>query len=261
MTKPIDITIVKGKTFKLIVQWETDPIVYKAITGITNTAPARLTVPGHGIPDGWKVAVTNVKGMTEINAQANQIRDSDRRPVTAIDSNTIEINAIDASGFHAYASGGYVQYRTPADLSVYTKARNTIKAASGASGSNKLRCSVGGTTGTTKPSAAGADGSVTWVSTTNPATKEWAASTAFSVNDVIDTKALLFCSTENGRLVLDSDLHTITMLISANDTAAIDWKRAVHELEMIKPGVTFVDDEVVCLIPVSAVTVQEESTT
>lgn len=261
MTKPIDINIVKGKTFKLIVQWETDPIVYKAITGITNTAPARLTVPSHGIPDGWKVAITNVKGMAEINAQANQIRDSDRRPVTVIDGNTIEINSIDAAGFHAYTSGGYVQYRTPTDLSVYTRARDTIKAAAGISGSNKLRCSVGGTTGTTKPAAAGVDGGVTWVATTNPATKEWAAGTAFSVNDVIDTKALLFCSSENGRIVLDNATRTITMLIKANDTAAIDWKRAVHELEMIKPGATFVDDEVVCLIPVSKVTVQEESTT
>ena len=53
----------------------------------------------------------------------------------------------------------------------------------------------------------------------------------------------------------------ITYLISANDTSLIDWKRSVHELEMIDPGATFVDDEVVLVIPFSKVSVVEESTT
>lgn len=259
--KPIDFEIVKGKTFRAVVQWETDPIIYKEITVISKTAPVRITAPGHGMPDGRKCAITNVRGMTEINAVANSVTDRDRRPVTVIDADTVEINSIDATGFHAYTSGGILQYRTPGDLSVYTRARDTFKARAGAAGSNKLRCSVAGTSGATKPTGASTDGTVTWVVTTNPTTVEWAASTAFSEDDVIDAMAFMFCSTENGRIEVDNSSKTITYLISANDTSLIDWNRAVHELEMIAPGATFVDDEVVSVIPVSKVAVVEESTT
>lgn len=47
-----DLTIQQGKTFALVLRWETEPIVYKAITAITLTAPARLTVTDHGAQDG-----------------------------------------------------------------------------------------------------------------------------------------------------------------------------------------------------------------
>lgn len=101
-------------------------MVYKPITAITQTAPARLTVPGHGLPDGWRVAVTNVKGMTEINAEANKLTSRDYHQATVLDANTIEINDINAAGYKAYTSGGYVQFGTPVDLTGFT-ARMTIK--------------------------------------------------------------------------------------------------------------------------------------
>ena len=121
-----DLTISQGRTFSLALRWESPPVVYKPITAITQTAPVRLTVPAHGLPDGWRVAVTNVKGMTEINAEANKLTSRDYHQATVVDANTIEINDINAAGFKAYTSGGYIQYGTPVDLTGFT-ARMAIK--------------------------------------------------------------------------------------------------------------------------------------
>lgn len=121
-----NLVIKQGKTFSLILRWELDEILYKAITGIEQSAPARLVVPLHNIPDGWRGAVTNVRGMVEINSEANNIGDSDYKEITVIDANTIELNAVNAAGFKAYTSGGYLQINKPADLAGYT-ARMKIK--------------------------------------------------------------------------------------------------------------------------------------
>ena len=69
-----DLSLVQGKTFALVLRWETEPVIYRAITAIQQTAPVRLTVTAHGAPDGWRCAVSNAKGMTEINAEANALR-------------------------------------------------------------------------------------------------------------------------------------------------------------------------------------------
>lgn len=121
-----DLPLVQGKTFALVLRWETEPCVYRPITAIQQTAPVRLTVTGHGAPDGWRCGVSNVKGMTEINAEANALREKDFNPVTVIDANTLEINSINAAGFKPYVSGGILQYNTPVDLTGYV-ARMKIK--------------------------------------------------------------------------------------------------------------------------------------
>ncbi len=115
-----DLPLVQGKTYALVLRWETEPQVYRAITAIQQTAPVRLTVTGHGAPDGWRCAVSNVKGMTEINAEANALREKDFNPVTVIDANTLEINSINAAGFKPYVSGGILQFNTPVNLTGYT---------------------------------------------------------------------------------------------------------------------------------------------
>ena len=79
-----DLIITRGKTFTLVIRWGTEPIVYKAITAIQQSAPVRITAVGHGLVDGWPVAVTNVKGMTEINAEANNVRDGDFHPANLL---------------------------------------------------------------------------------------------------------------------------------------------------------------------------------
>jgi hypothetical protein len=121
-----DLSIVQGKTFSLVLRWETEPIQYKKITSILQEAPVRITVTAHGIPNGWRCAVTNVKGMTEINSEANNLKDKDFNPVTVVDPNTIEINAINAAGFRPYVSGGIIQFNTPVNMTGYS-ARMSIK--------------------------------------------------------------------------------------------------------------------------------------
>lgn len=121
-----DIVIQQGKTFSLAVRWETEPVVYKAITGAQKTAPVRLTVAAHGVPDGWRVAVTSVKGMTQLNAANTPPRVRDYVAATVVDADTLDLNSINAAEYSTYLSGGYLQYYTPVDLSSYT-ARMTIK--------------------------------------------------------------------------------------------------------------------------------------
>jgi hypothetical protein len=122
-----DLQIIQGKTFSRIIRWEAEPYLYIPITAITNTAPVGITTGApHGLPDGWRAAVVSVQGMTEINAKNSPPRASDYRPLTVIDSDQLEFNAINAAEFSTYTSGGYVQALTPVDLTGMT-ARMTIK--------------------------------------------------------------------------------------------------------------------------------------
>lgn len=121
-----DLVIEQGKTYTQVLRWESLPIVYKPITGILQAAPARITAAGHGVPNGWRVAVVSVKGMTQINAESSPPKDKDYRIATVIDPNTVELNAVNAADYKAYVSGGYLQYNTPVSLAGFT-ARLSIK--------------------------------------------------------------------------------------------------------------------------------------
>ena len=114
-----EILIERGKLFTMVVRWETEPIVRKAITAISLASGApRLTIPSHGIHDGWKGEVYGVEGMKLIN-------DVGEQPLTVIDANTIELNKVtptDDNGkmWPAYTSGGFIQFNTPKDIANYT---------------------------------------------------------------------------------------------------------------------------------------------
>lgn len=118
--KTQEIRLQQGKTQPLVLRIETDEIAYKAITAITQTAPVGITAAGHGLVQGWRSAVTNVKGMTEINAVANEVKDRDYHPATVVDPNTVQFNDVNAAGFKSYVSGGYLQYNVPMDLAGYS---------------------------------------------------------------------------------------------------------------------------------------------
>jgi len=124
----LDLVICKGATFSYALQWGTEPKTYKAITGITNAAPAVVTVPGHGLPDGWRVAVTAVRGMKEVNALSTPPRTSDLHMIEVVDASHIRLLDVNAVGYHAYTSGGVLEFATPVDLSLFNDARMDIKA-------------------------------------------------------------------------------------------------------------------------------------
>lgn len=180
MSKPLEIVIQQGKSFSQVLRWETEPIVYKAITGVTQTAPVRITAPAHGLTEGWRAAVVSVKGMLPINAETLPPKDKDFRQAHVIDADNIEFNEVNASGFKPYAGSGYLQYNTPTDLTGY-EARMSIK-------------------------------------------------------DKIGGTELLRLDTTNGRIDLDNVAKTITIAISAADTAAITWKKGVFDLEAVSPS-------------------------
>lgn len=126
MAKVENIVIEQGKTLSQVVRWESQPIVYKPITVITQAAPVRITATAHGLPDGWRVAVVSVKGMTQINAASTPPKDKDYHQATVIDANIVELNDVNAADFKPYVSGGYLQFNSPVDLTGFT-ARLTIK--------------------------------------------------------------------------------------------------------------------------------------
>lgn len=111
-----NLTIQKGKTFTHVLRWGKKPVIYKAITGISKTAPAVLDVVGHGLPNGWPVAVSAVEGMEQINAQHAPPRESEFHPATVLNSGQIELNDVNAALFDDYVSGGYIEFDTPVDL-------------------------------------------------------------------------------------------------------------------------------------------------
>jgi len=126
MAKLDEILIVRGSTYSQLLRWETEPMVSKQITGISiDFGWPRLTVTSHSMPDGWGCQISRVTGMKQINSGDKEYRG------TVIDANTIELNGIspvDESGreWSAYISGGFLEYRTPVDLTGFT-ARMKIK--------------------------------------------------------------------------------------------------------------------------------------
>jgi hypothetical protein len=126
LPKSQNIQIRRGTTFEFPLRWESEPLVYKAITGMEQSAPCRLTVEDHDMPDGWRAAVVCAKGMVDLNAKSNPPKDSDYHVFTVVDDDTLEINGKSCACFKPYTSGGYIQYYTPHDLSGYA-ARMSIK--------------------------------------------------------------------------------------------------------------------------------------
>ena len=124
----LDISICRGATFSLPLRIEVSPLVYKPITSIANSAPARLVVPAHGLPDGWRVALVGVQGPTRLNSKNWPPKPKDFYKATVIDANTIELNTVVTLDDTVHvASTGSLVYYTPADLAAFTDAMMQIK--------------------------------------------------------------------------------------------------------------------------------------
>lgn len=132
--------IEQGQTWGLALRWpDRSAYSYKTITAIAKTAPVRITCPSHGLVDGWPVAVVGVKGMVEINAGHTPPRSNEFYPVTYIDANTVDINAINAAAvdengtdlYTAYTSGGSLQFYPPVDLTNYSVSMRVLTGTGG----------------------------------------------------------------------------------------------------------------------------------
>lgn len=107
---------------------KTETLLFSAVTGMTKSAPLRVTATGHGIPDGWYCAIVDAGGMTEFNAaDSNSIQDSEFRQIIRVDANTVEFPGTSSASFNTYTSGGYLAFYMPMDLSSYTDATMDVK--------------------------------------------------------------------------------------------------------------------------------------
>ena len=118
----LTIALTAGASLDVAIRQEQTTLAFKAITGMSQTAPLRVTAAGHGLPNGWRAGVQNAKGSTAFNVPWNRVRDADLQRVKVVDADTIEFPAINASGWSAWTSGGELVFYPPLDLSIYTAA-------------------------------------------------------------------------------------------------------------------------------------------
>ena len=111
-----DFCVGAGETFQPTIRWSTDVLGSKAITAISQAAPAVVTAPAHGIPDGWQVSVVSAKGMTQINAKEFPPRGVDWQKGTVLTVDTVQLNKVNSADFAAYTSGGFLVFQTPVSL-------------------------------------------------------------------------------------------------------------------------------------------------
>ncbi|THF55910.1 hypothetical protein [Pseudothauera rhizosphaerae] len=123
----LDLCIIRGATVALPIRIESDTLAYATINDVLQSAPVQIVASGHGIPDGWRAAVMNVKGPVELNAANNPPRDSDFRRTTRLDTSTVAFNAVNGAGFKPYVSGGQLAYYLPVNLALYDSARMDVR--------------------------------------------------------------------------------------------------------------------------------------
>jgi hypothetical protein len=171
----INYKIYQGTTFKQVYRWETSTKYYANIQSISKSGPCIITTTSnHNIPAGWRIRVTNVLGMKEINVTS----DEQYYLVNDSTSTTLTINEINSSGFSAYTSGGTVEYNAPYPLEYYSAIMQI------------------------RPSA------------------------------ISDTLILSRNSSPGGGIVIDPISNTITVTISAAETALFDFTTAVYGIEL-----------------------------
>lgn len=108
MAPELDITLTQGKVFEFVLMYASDERVYMPIQAVPSVAPVRLTVPGHGMPDGWPFDISCVPRPDELNGRDYIAR--------VIDADTIEINELLGACWRTWSSGGIVSYQKPEDV-------------------------------------------------------------------------------------------------------------------------------------------------
>jgi hypothetical protein len=122
----LSLTIRKGSAEDIPIRVESDEWAYATISAVSQSAPLRMTVSA-APPDGWRAAIMNVRSVGDFAAQNNPPKDSDLRHVTAIDTTTVEFNAINGAGFRAFTGTGQLAWRAPLDLNLYVGARMNVR--------------------------------------------------------------------------------------------------------------------------------------
>ena len=119
------LSIVRGKTLEQTLLYADSLLEYRAISAVTSLAPLRLTVTGHGIPDGWPCRIQGVATPSEMNTTEGVTY-----PGYVVDADTLEFNSLDGSGWAAFVPSGHVVFVAPGDLTGW-KLRMQVRASIG----------------------------------------------------------------------------------------------------------------------------------
>jgi hypothetical protein len=166
--------IYQGSTFTETLRWESETKMYAPISNITQAAPCVITTASsHTVPLNWRVRVTGVSGMKDIN----NIADDAYYLVTGKTSNTLTLNQVNSANYTAYTSGGILSWNMPVPLTGYTALMQIRE------------------------------------------TRE-------------SSTVIAELSTANNRIFIDPINYTITMRLSATDTAPFDFDSAVYSMEL-----------------------------
>lgn len=113
----INYKIYQGSTFTESLRWESETKAYAPISAITKAAPCVITTTSaHTVPLNWRVRVTGVTGMRDIN----NVADTDYYLVTGKTTNTVTLNQVNSADYAAYTSGGILSWNLPVPITGYT---------------------------------------------------------------------------------------------------------------------------------------------
>jgi len=237
------LSIKAGTTHTEVIRWASDVVAYKAITGITKTAPPSITAVAHGLKTGWKVAVEAVKGMVQINAANDPPRDSDMHAVTVTGTDALTLDGVNAIGYSTYTSGGALRFYVPKSIAAATARMDVVDrwrpVALGISrphlenqayaegdivhvvpGTHYV-CTTAGTSDVARPAdLLAADGTVVW-----------------AVDDDFTGTTVYVALTETSGITIDDTNHTITWTIADTDLTGEVWTKATAQLEVTVSGV------------------------
>lgn len=120
MTARYDFTIRQGTTFNPVLLYSQPTFVVKAVTGITKSGRAAVTVPSHGLTRDWSVYVVGIVGMDRLNHKSDDLKVPSKAYLARyVNANSLTLE-VDTSRMGAYESGGEILYHPPMDLTGYT---------------------------------------------------------------------------------------------------------------------------------------------
>lgn len=251
-TKVKNLTLTEGHSYIMDI-WPEDqpPIIRKPIVSVTSpNGCAQIESTAHGVKDGSRVAVTNLKGtISAINGDIELLKNykntSEYHIATVLDNNNIELQDVNAADYTHTPNTGFLQYNTPTDLTGHTQ-RCRVR---DRKGGTLVVCSVAGTTGSIKPTKAGTDGSVTWFKPTQSeltalritkgasyAELVWVAGTTYSVDDIVDLSVIASADAEDTPydvLTIDTDVDSsrVRLTFPPVATTLLSGKTAYYDVE------------------------------
>jgi hypothetical protein len=137
----LNFKVYQGSTFLQQLRWESETKTYISIVSISKSAPVQIIVSSsvNLPPVGWRVRVTGVAGMKEINMSEDVYH-----ILTSKTGTLLELNSINSIPYTTYTSGGTLVFNTPVSLQGYTARMQIRKKLKDTSSLLELTTSNGG---------------------------------------------------------------------------------------------------------------------